>query len=214
MVYGSSKTLTPNADSYYCHDHREILGIQKYPFDWEVTGRSIAYLFALSLPYSFLVIVFEYANDGGAGGLLGRALRAISYQWTKLMLAWHGIDMSAEGASNDYASLNDDKLSDDEDVVREREYVSKNSEELRHTAPVVLNNLWKIYPPSIGVFGATFLKIRRFLSAIISLIFHSKTIVASEEEDRKTSKPKQAVRGVHTAIKKGETYALLGANGM
>ena len=165
----------------------------------------------LSLPYSFLVLVFEYANDGGAGGLLGRALRAISYQWTKLMLAWHGIKMSADGESSDYASLNDDKLADDEDVVRERQYVAKNSEELRHTAPVVLNNLWKIYPPSVGVIGAFFLKVRRVIASIFAKC--SKTIVASEEEDAKTFVPKQAVRGVHTAIKKGETYALLGANG-
>ena len=55
--------------SFFFH-HREILGIQKYPLDWEVTGRSICYLFVLSIPYFFLVLVFEYAADGGAGGLL------------------------------------------------------------------------------------------------------------------------------------------------
>ena len=169
-------------------------------------------MFLLSLAYYFLVLVFEYANDGGAGGLLGRALRAISYQWTNLMLKWHGIEMNA-GEDNVYASLNDEHLSDDEDVVRERQYVAKNTEELRHTAPVVLNNLWKIYPPSVGVFGAFMMKVRRLISAILCIC--SKTIVASEDvEDEKTFVPKQAVRGVHTAIKKGETYALLGANGM
>lgn len=175
--------------------------------DWDVTGRSISYLFLLSLPYFFLVLVFEYANDGGAGGLFGRALRSFSYYWTKVMLKWHGIEMSSgEADSTDYTSLNNDKLSDDEDVVNERQYVAKNSEELRHSAPVVLNNLWKIYPPSVGVIGAFFMKIRRIISSI------GKTISAPEENE-KTFVPKQAVRGVHTAINKGETYALLGANG-
>merc|ERR1719491_2618544 len=73
---------------------REILGIERQPLDWEVTGRSIFYLFALAIPYSLLVLIFEYASDGGAGGFVGRGLRAMSHKWTKVMLKWHGIEMS------------------------------------------------------------------------------------------------------------------------
>ena len=102
--------------------------------------------------------------------MLGRALRAMQYMWTSMMLRWHGIRTSVdETDATQYSLLGDDvnsQLGDDEDVARERQQVLKNSEELRQNAPVVLLNLWKIYPPSVGVIGSCLKNIRHFLSVL------------------------------------------------
>ena len=147
--------------------------------------------------------------------MLGRALRAMQYMWTSMMLRWHGIRTSVdETDATQYSLLGDDvnsKLGDDEDVARERQHVLKNREELRQNAPVVLLNLWKIYPPSVGVIGSCLKNIRHFLSVLFCCCCRAGPVDENQEE--KSYVPKQAVRGVTTAIKKGETYALLGANG-
>ena len=197
---------------------REILGQESSPSDWKVTGVNICHLYALALPYFFLVLVLEYANDGGSGGILGRALRWLQKLLTSLSLRWHGIrtDESSEEGLH-YSLLGDDEgeLVVDEDVQQERQYVLKNKEELRRTAPVVLLNLWKIYPPSVGVLGSILSTVRRSLSFLLHCCFDKKTMDSGDEPaEEKSNVPKQAVRGISTVIKKGETYALLGANGM
>jgi hypothetical protein len=191
---------------------REILGRPSQPFDWDVAGQSIFMIFILAIPYFFLVLILEYADDGGAGGFVGRGLRAIGHYWTCLMLKWYGIrTTSDDGDVAQYRALGDNET-DDEDVAKERQYVMKNSEQLRHTAPVVLLNLWKVYPPSVGILGSLFMRVRRFVMSV--LCFWSKShVIDVDDDEEKTFAPKQAVRGVSTAINKGETYALLGANG-
>jgi len=194
----------------------EILGWEQYPMDWDVAGRSIMMVYLLALPYFFLVLVLEYTDDGGAGGWIGRGLRAIGYAFTRLRLSWYGIRMSGHEADGAQDSPGGDdmesaRLGDDSDVAQEQQYVLKNSEELRQTAPVVLLNLWKIYPPSVGVLGTCMRSIRSIFAAICC--FCCRTGPLDENENEKPFVPKQAVRGVSTVIKKGETYALLGANG-
>jgi hypothetical protein len=202
--------------SFVFYAFREILGQEAYPLDWEVAGHSVCYIYLLAAPYFFLVLVLEYAGEGGSGGILGRLLRSCQSYFTKLSLRWHGIHTSTDEDGNHYSLLGDDdsKLSDDEDVARERHHVLKNKEELRHTEPVVLLNLWKIYPPSVGMIGSLLLTVRRFFASTFCLFCNSGALTACEEkEEEKPFVPKQAVRGVSTAIKKGETYALLGQNG-
>ena len=167
----------------------------------------------LALPYFFLVLILEYADDGGAGGYVGRGLRAIGHGWTYLMLKWYGIRTDFVGKDETRYSALGDNGADDDDVAMERQYVLTNSEELRRTAPVVLLNLWKVYPPSVGIIGSLLVRVRRFISSVFCFWIKKGVVIDVDDEEGKTFAPKQAVRGVSTAIKKGETYALLGANG-
>ena len=160
------------------------------------------------------MLVLEYSDDGGSGGFLGRGLRAVQYYWNKLMLHLYGIRLSADKVGGaHYSLLGDDeqRANDDCDVAQERQYVNKNNELLRQSAPVVLLNLWKIYPPSVGILGSCLKRVRQFIASIVC--FCNLGGAMDENEEEKAFVPKQAVRGVSTVIKKGETYALLGANG-
>jgi len=192
----------------------EIIGLDQYSLDWDVAGQNIAYIFSLALPYGFLVLVLEYSDDGGSGGLLGRGIRAVQFYWTKAMLYFYGIRMSVDGLCGAHYSLlgeEKNKALDDVDVVQERDCVMKNDESLRQTAPVVLKNLWKIYPPSVGLVGSLVKNARRRLACIFCACNPYKAV--DTDNDETVCVPKQAVRGVSTVVQKGETYALLGANG-
>ena len=161
------------------------------------------------------MLVLEYSDDGGAGGLLGRGLRAVFYYWNKLILKFYGISIAADEADvASYSLIGDDQQKPivDSDVAQERQFVNKNGEVLRQSAPVVLLNLWKIYPPSVGILGSCLKRVRHVFAFIYSCCY-SFTEATDENDEKKSFVPKQAVRGVSTVIKKGETYALLGANG-
>lgn len=131
------------------------------------------------------------------------------------MLKYYGIHLDnneAEGPNYSLIGDDDQKPIIDADVAEERQYVNKNSELLRQSAPVVLLKLWKIYPPSVGILGSCLKRVRQLSTFIFSLCFPN-TKATDENDEKEACVPKQAVRGVSTVIKKGETYALLGANG-
>ena len=192
---------------------RRILGSDKSPLDWTVAGKPLALLYCLILPYFLLLLMLEYAHDGGSGGSFGRALRLIHESWERLVLRWYGV------RKRDGKLVLDDGLDDtvdiqDEDVQEERIFVLRHSDELKHSAPVMYEDLWKIYPPSIGMLGVMVSTIRRFLAAILCRICRRcRSGSTDSEEQRRAMLPKRAVRGVYTAVEEGETYALLGENG-
>lgn len=194
---------------------REIAGNPSSPLDWDVAGLNICYIFLLAIPYFFIVLALEYSDDGGAGGLLGRLIRGLASLYTKLALRWYGIRTTA-GESDDaqYALLGDgDKeTSVDSDVLEERAHVLKNKRELKQSASVLLINLWKVYPPSVGIIGSLLYSLRRMIASVLCCCCGKSDVINedSDNEAPKTYSPKQAVRGVSTAINRGETYALLG----
>jgi len=197
---------------------REILGYSNGALDWDVAGMNLAIIYGLSIPYFLILLMLEYADDGGAGGFVGRALRKIRGSYESWSLRWHGIRKGDDGVSlllND--GLDGSTGSEDEDVAVEREQVTSNADSLKESASVLLVNLWKVYPPSVGIFGSVLAAIRRGLTFLICCCFLSKqqeTPQMETEDDKDLSfLPKRAVRGVTTAIPQGETFGLLGVNG-
>ena len=75
-------------------------------------------------------------------------------------------------------------------------------------------NSSNFYPPSIGVVGSVLMSVRRFFGSVFCFFCKTGPSNVNDCQEEKSCVPKQAVRGVTTAIKKGETYALLGANGV
>lgn len=197
---------------------RKILGFDSRPFDWDAAGKPLALLYCLTLPYLTILLFLEYSHDCGSGGLVGRLLRSFGSKWQRMMLRWYGVRerrgalLLNDGLTGDEASL------EDEDVKNERLYVTEHTAELRHSAPVLYVNLWKIYPPSIGLLGVLTAAVRQTLGSLLCCICRSCSnrtdARAAEREDRRKARlPKRAVRGVTTAVREGETYALLGKNG-
>jgi hypothetical protein len=181
---------------YQHHCFREVLYSEKKPFDWEVTGISLALLYGLA-PFYFLILLFlEYSEDGGSGGFAGRILRHVKGSYDRILLAIHGVRKA------DNKLLLDDGLVEstpNEDVQKEADYVRCN-EGLHTTAPIVLIDLWKIFPPSVGVFGAFTGWIQWFLCCCGIL----KSSGEKTESDQ--SRPRRAVRGLTTVIQRGETF--------
>ena len=179
---------------------REVLFLERAPFDWEVTGISIALLFGLAPVYFLILLFLEYAADGGSGGSAGRILRRIKGYYDRTMLSLFGVK-----------SIDDNlELADsipNEDLQMESEYV-KSNEDLKESVPVLLKDLWKIYPPSAGILAGIVGWLKWFICACglgSSGCFKS--------DNKGMSKPRRAVRGVTAAVHRGETFGLLGANG-
>lgn len=192
-----------------------MLGEDSQPFDWDVAGKNIALCYLLSIPYFLLLLLLEYSADGGSGGMLGRMLRSMRASYEGLILKWHGVRKTEDGSL-----LLDDGLDDesrhneleDEDVVQERSYVTQNKEDLVTSASVLLVNLWKVYPPSVGLLGSCLASLRRFVAFICCCRFLRCRRSEPEGDDDNSNLPKRAVRGMTTAIHKGETYGLLGVS--
>jgi ABC-type multidrug transport system ATPase subunit len=104
--------------------------------------------------------------------------------------------------------LIDDKDVLDDDVLAEERHVNENCAVFKQTAPIMYHNLWKVYPPSVGLLGSMIASLRQFLGEMCCC---GKGV--KPEEQRRAYLPKRAVRGVSTVVEEGETYALLGANG-
>ena len=197
---------------------RQILGLNTYAFDWDVTGRSLAILYGSSVAYFLTLLMLEYSEDGGSGGFAGRVLRNIRGRYEQLSLRWHGVRKADDGISlmlDD--GLDESTLSEDTDVAAERTYVTSNTTSLKMSASVLLIDLWKVYPPSVGIFGSLFVAVRKvgmFLKSRRYICFHgaSSAEVVVDDKDR-FFLPKRAVRGVTTSIPQGETFGLLGVNG-
>uniref|UniRef100_A0A7S1DA40 ABC transporter domain-containing protein n=1 Tax=Cyclophora tenuis TaxID=216820 RepID=A0A7S1DA40_CYCTE len=196
---------------------REILGSDKRPLDWNVTGLNLFAVYGLSLPYFLWVLLLEYAHDGGAGGMLGRGLRKVRGFVETMSLRWHGVRKSSDGSAVMLADGLDSSRGGDEDVTEERNYVVENRGDLIDQASVLLVNMWKVYPPSVGMFGSIISPIGRCISFICCCgCFRSRSSSSEnteEEEEDRSFLPKRAVRGVTTAVTRGETYGLLGVNG-
>lgn len=192
-----------------------ILDEDRSPFDWDVAGKPLALIYGLALPYWTILLLLEYANDAGSGGIIGRGLRACSRWWEKILLRCYGVRVE-DGILRLDDGLDDVGISPDDDVEKERRFVSEHEGELKTKASVLYENLWKVYPPSIGLFGALLGALRRLIACLCCFAcrrFRPQDRTAEVEDRRKAMLPKRAVRGVTTAVSEGETYALLGKNG-
>lgn len=91
--------------------------------------------------------MLEYSGDGGSGGLLGRVVRCIWGSFDRLLLSRHGV----KSVDGQISIVYDDAhcTSSDEDVLAEEEYV-KSTPLLETSAPVVMKDLWKVFPPPAG----------------------------------------------------------------
>ena len=155
--------------------------------------------------YFAILLLLEYSQDGGSGGYLGRALRIArgSYDW--LMLRCHGVKKLNRSLLLDDGLDRTTKV--DEDVTNEAKYVTDRPN-LPDFAPVVLRELWKIYPSPVGILGLILQSLaRRFRCGGRD----QHQAGPPHQDDR--SLPRRAVRGLTTAVEPGETFGLLGSNG-
>jgi ATP-binding cassette, subfamily A (ABC1), member 3 len=189
-----------------------IHGSNISPIEWDFAGKPIVLLYSLAIPYFAILLGLEYSQDGGAGGFLGRCLRYGCDSWERLLLRIHGIK-NVNGALLLDDGLVDDKDVLDDDVLAEERRVNENSTVFKKTAPIMYHNLWKVYPPSVGLLGSIMAWLRQILWRIYSCCCCCCGKGAKPEEQRRAYLPKRAVRGVSTVVEKGETYALLGSNG-
>eukprot|EP00980_Cylindrotheca_fusiformis_P001022 scaffold276_cov132-Cylindrotheca_fusiformis.AAC.17 len=182
---------------------REVLFSEKRPFDWNVAGSSIALLYGLAPVYFLILLFLEYSDDGGSGGFAGRVLRHIKGTYDRTILSVHGV------RKVDNKLVLDDGLADtvpNDDVKKEADFVKKKVD-LQKSAPIVLRDLWKIFPPSVGIFGSVAGWIQWFLCCC-GLGKSNRSA-----EDKAQSGPRRAVRGLSAAVQRGETFGLLGSNG-
>lgn len=191
---------------------REVLGSENYPLDWDVAGMSLAIIYSLAIPYFLLLLLLEYSDDGGAGGFIGRVLRTLRTSFTNSLLRWYGVRRSPDNSTFLLDDGLDDGRQEDDDVAAEKVFVEQNALRLKDTASVLLVNMWKVFPPTVGFVGKTFGWIRRIFNVVCccGCLRKQSGVVLDEDEDNKSNLPKRAVRGVSTAIMEGETYGLLG----
>lgn len=193
---------------------RRVLGRDKFPLDWDVGGRSIALVFSLAIPYFGLLILVEYADEGGAGGTLGRCLRSAGKSCEALFMRCYGVRRLGDGLFlND--GLQDTNVDDDDDVARERKLVAESTNSLKHHAPLIYANVWKVYPPSVGLLGVLGASCARMVTSIFCCRWTGRPqiVETGPGENAHSRLPKRAVRGLTTAVHRGETFALLGQNG-
>jgi hypothetical protein len=172
-------------------------------FDWEVAGKSLCLLYVLAPVYFFILLLFEYSQDGGSGGALGSVLRNMKRAYDRTMLHWSMSRMEASGLGEVESRLEPDLA-----VQEEAKLVNDTKDELLLTAPIVIHNLWKIYAPSTGFLCAISSTVSR---ALWSLMMCCR--VSSRERSEDSSLPKPAVCGTSIAVREGETLGLLGKNG-
>lgn len=194
---------------------KRVLFIDRSPFDWEVAGKSLTLVYMIAVPYFTLLLILEYAHDGGAGGVFGRLLRYTRGFFESCMLRIYGVRKAETGLLLD-DGLNDSAAGHDDDVEEERLTISQNASEFQKSSSVLFVNLWKVYPPSVGLFGVLISTLRRAFATVFCCFCRINAVKKTEaerEEERRAYQPKRAVRGVATAVRTGEPFALLGANG-
>jgi ABC-type multidrug transport system fused ATPase/permease subunit len=179
-----------------------VLFSDKQPLDWGVTGKSIALLYGLGPVYFLILLFLEYSDDGGSGGVVGRVLRYLRGSYDRMMLRWYGVEKV-----NGQLCLNDGlaEAAVNEDIKTEEEFV-KGDANLHMSAPVVMRDLWKIYPPSVGVLGGLLASFKWFICCC-------RPNRPNQEGNDERVLPRRAVRGLTAAVQKGETFGLLGSNG-
>lgn len=173
-------------------------------FAWEVTGKSLFLLYILSPVYFVILLLLEYAQDGGSGGALGIALRNLKRSYDRSMLHW---SLARSEAAENVEGARDSFSETDKGVQEEAKVVEESKEELVRTAPIVIHNLWKIYPPSTGFLCV----VSSFLCRPFCKLFSKRNPEGTTEEDN--SLPKPAICGTSIAVRQGETLGLLGKNG-
>ena len=213
-AYNVGDGLITMATAYW---EREILGADKSPLDWNVAGKSVFLLYALVIPYFALLLVLEYAQDGGAGGTFGAGLRFIRDKLERVLLYFQGVRKQGDtwvckNESGEPSSL-------DLDVEKEAEYVKQNIDHLRKSVPIVIHSLWKVYPSSTGMFGSLLQRSRRIFRCCCCCLCRlpaclcGKSRSQAKAEENCGSEPKVALRGVSYALQKDEMFYLLGNNG-
>ena len=105
------------------------------PFDWDVCGKTITLLFGLAPVYFLLLLLLEFSGDGGSGGWLGQQLRSLRYLVSNYRLR--------------NLTVGEGEVGIDEDVLAEKEAISASKFPLTAT-PVLIQNLWKVFPPPFG----------------------------------------------------------------
>jgi len=179
---------------------REVLFSEKRPFDWEVTGRSIALLYGLAPVYMLILLFLEYANDGGSGGFAGRFLRYVRASYDRTMLSLNGVRKVGNKLTLDDGLVD---LTANDDVQKENEFVNSKPD-LHKTSPIVLRDLWKVFPPSIGLLRGLIKRIKWLLCCCG--LGNRKSAMDDSDGDR--SGPRRAVRGLTAAVQRGETFGL------
>lgn len=180
---------------------RVILDDDSSPLDWDVSGRPICYMFVLGIPYFLILLLLECSQDGGAGGTIGRWVRRARAFASRSVLQMYGEQFDKYSGQ---LVINDDGIALENDALAEHNLISEQKETMVQQAKVLVHNLWKIYPPSIGHVSSlcTFLRAQ-------SNCCHKIPQSALE----RMHKPKKALRGVSLCINTGETFGLLGKNG-
>ena len=202
--------------------YRVFLHKDATPFDSKICWDSVVYLYGLAIPYFFILLLLEYSSDGGSGGSAGQTLRWFRESFDQLRLKRLGTSFF----SRSNAVVND------VDVEKERNFVSKHRDDLRHSASILLTNLWKVYPlrkqaDSSNIFISLLYNAGQLVNEVVSLI--QSALFSSNDTQHIDTLPtitdhtgnmhshhedvKVAIRGLHMAIPQGETFGLLGVNG-
>jgi ABC-type multidrug transport system ATPase subunit len=196
-AYNVGEALINLASSFF---QREILSMDVRPFYYHVCGMNMLNMFALSIGYFLILLLLEEAEFGGGGGVVGEKLWEIGKWVERQKLKLYGVrEINGRLIADD--GLDDasgGSVEDDSDVKSEREFVNGCSDTLKTESAIVIQGLWKVYPPSLGMVSG----VRKVL----------RKLLCGQSSDASKG-VKRAVRGVTTSIPKGEIYGLLGVNG-
>ena len=191
---------------------RTIFGEETYPFDHKVTGRNIGNMIGLSFFYMFIVLMLEYSDDGGGGGVVGNVLRMAKTQYDQGMLRLYGVtnDNNDDGKWRCNDGLDEDD-EEDADVAEEKRMIRDGGVgRMKGENAVLINSLWKIYPPSVGLLSNLKNWVKRMLGRGTTI---GRQQQQQEGKPDVSRMPKRAVRGISAAVPKGECFGLLGVNG-
>jgi ABC-type multidrug transport system ATPase subunit len=183
---------------------RQIFSTDSLPLDWSVAGGPTFFLFILSIPYMCLLLILECSETSGSGGNFGHILRKTRRLMNDGILKYSGVRQNSDGE----IMFQDTEDVEDEDVTIMKNQVLTNIEVTKSSAKVLMINLWKIYPKWSSVFY------KCLGGEIWCACFKRCGYETSRDRNYSISDvSKLAVRGLTLAIKKGETFGLLGANG-
>ena len=141
---------------------------------------------------------------GGSGGQLGRSLRWFKLSYQRLLIRLQNTStFEIDGQLQDSdLEENQHHITKDSDVHDEERFVLEQKSSLLASSPVLVSNLWKIYPN-----GSMLSSLTQRISSFCH--FNNDTSSSSSKS------AKVAVRGLTFAIRQGgETLGLLGVNGV
>eukprot|EP00520_Triparma_pacifica_P008709 CAMPEP_0118657482 /NCGR_PEP_ID=MMETSP0785-20121206/14045_1 /TAXON_ID=91992 /ORGANISM="Bolidomonas pacifica, Strain CCMP 1866" /LENGTH=2195 /DNA_ID=CAMNT_0006550409 /DNA_START=65 /DNA_END=6648 /DNA_ORIENTATION=+ len=149
--YHVGEALINLSSSFYL---RTILGYNVHPFDYGVCGFSLMAMFMQTFAYAALVLLVEVSEFGGGGGLVGTTLRSVGRAITDFKLFLNGVKkvkgrLLVDDGLDD-TNLGIGELEEDEDVAKERVHVDGQFENMKRESAIVIQDLWKVYPPTVG----------------------------------------------------------------